>query len=250
MKLHFPHSVRPDVVTGLALFLTVAGGLTWSSWSLSQLSFVLQPVPQSPIEQPAEKLAKVSPTVMIPQAAPSPVATQKPDSALPLPSLPTQSLPLESALPQPVLQPSAQVYWLQATDNQIAMMPIEIAGTPEDSEAAVLTKALNYLLARPQTDKLNSTIPAGTRLLSLQIQPTGIDVNLSKEFTEGGGTDSMTYRVAQVLYTVTSLDPQAKVYLSVEGQLLDEDNPLGGEGLMLQQPLTRQQFVKDFLSQE
>jgi spore germination protein GerM len=208
MKLHFPHSVRPDVVTGLALFLTVVGGLTWSSWSLSQLSFVLQPVPPGLIEH------------------------------------------VESALPQPVLQPSAQVYWLQATDNQIAMMPIEMAGTPEDSETAVLTKAVNYLLARPQIDKLSSTIPEGTRLLSLQIQPTGIDVNLSEEFAEGGGSASMTYRVAQVLYTVTSLDPQAKVYLSVEGKLLDEENPLGGEGLMLQQPLTRQQFAKDFLSQE
>jgi spore germination protein GerM len=71
-------------------------------------------------------------------------------------------------------------------------------------------------------------------------------VDLSREFSQGGGSASMIDRVAQVLYTVTSLDPTAKVYLSIEGQLLDENHPLGGEGVILQQPLTRQQFAVDF----
>lgn len=102
----------------------------------------------------------------------------------------------------------------------------------------------------PTLDRLSSTIPRGTRLLSLQIKPDGIDLNLSQNFTQGGGSASMIYRVAQVLYTATSLDPQAKVYLSVEGKLLDEETPLGGEGLILQQPLTRQQFMKDLLFAE
>ena len=117
-------------------------------------------------------------------------------------------------------------------------------------ERSVLTKAFNYLLSHPQLDQLSSTIPQGTRLLNLQVKPDGIHLNLSQEFTQGGGTASMTYRVAQVLYTATSLDPEAKVYLAVEGKLLNENNPLGGEGLMLQQPMTRQQFVKEFLAQE
>jgi spore germination protein GerM len=56
----------------------------------------------------------------------------------------------------------------------------------------------------------------------------------------------MIYRVAQVLYTATSLDPKAKVFLSVESQPLDENHPLGGEGLILRQPMTRQDFAQDF----
>ena len=56
----------------------------------------------------------------------------------------------------------------------------------------------------------------------------------------------MIYRVAQVLYTASSIEESANVYLSVQGELLNEENPLGGEGLILAEPLTRKQFVEDF----
>ena len=56
----------------------------------------------------------------------------------------------------------------------------------------------------------------------------------------------MIYRVAQVLYTASSIEEEANVYLSIEGELLNEENPLGGEGLILAEPLTRQTFFEDF----
>lgn len=60
----------------------------------------------------------------------------------------------------------------------------------------------------------------------------------------------MIYRVAQVLYTAaSSLNPQAPVFLSIEGKPLNNDYPLGGEGLILEYPLTRQQFKQDFLAE-
>ena len=107
--------------------------------------------------------------------------------------------------------------------------------------------ALEMLLAGPKqgTDDVTA-IPAGTRLLSLEVLPQGIYIDLSDDFAQGGGSSSMTTRVAQILYTATSLEPEAGVFLSVEGQPLDENSPLGGEGLVLAQPLTRAQFVKDF----
>jgi spore germination protein GerM len=75
------------------------------------------------------------------------------------------------------------------------------------------------------------------------VQEDGIHVDLSQGFRTGGGTASMTGRVAQVLYTATSLDPDAPVWLSVEGKPIDS---IGGEGLMLEQPLTRKRFKQDF----
>lgn len=58
----------------------------------------------------------------------------------------------------------------------------------------------------------------------------------------------MIYRVAQVLYTATSIDSQAPVFLSIAGKPLNDYYLLGGEGLLLEYPLTRQKFDKEFLT--
>jgi hypothetical protein len=138
-----------------------------------------------------------------------------------------------------------QSYWLQTTGNRIEMVAVAMPRPLGKSDVAALRDAIDYLLVTPHYGSLASTIPPGTRLLGLQIKPDGIYLDLSREFASGGGSTSMIYRVAQALYTVTSLDPTAKVYLSVEGKRLNQDHPLGGEGLILSQPLTRQQIRKD-----
>ena len=107
-----------------------------------------------------------------------------------------------------------------------------------------LENALSYLLSGPQQDNDVTTIPTGTKLLSLKLDKQGIHINLSQEFTTGGGSASMTGRIGQVLYTATSLEPNRPVWLAVEGEPLTE---LGGEGLEVVQPLTRQNFEENFL---
>lgn len=153
-----------------------------------------------------------------------------------------QTSPSKSPVRAPVEQ-TAQIYWLKDTGDRLELVPNPVTVAAEQPNA-VLQAAFNRLLAGPtDTATVSSTIPEGTKLRGVKIQNDGIHVNLSEEFTTGGGSDSMTGRVAQVLYTATSLQPTAKVWIDVEGKPLEV---LGGEGLELDQPLTRQSFKENF----
>lgn len=91
--------------------------------------------------------------------------------------------------------------------------------------------------------KLTSTIPVGTKLLSAKVQADGIHVDLSKEFTQGFGATSMIGRLGQVVYTATAQNPDAPVWISVEGKQLEV---LGDVGVEIRQPITRQTYDQDF----
>jgi spore germination protein GerM len=141
-----------------------------------------------------------------------------------------------------------QVYWLRADRDKLTLVatslpPNKSGSTPQQ----VLSIAIQKLLSAKPSDDLSSTIPKATKLRSLQVRTDGVHIDLSPEFRSGGGSTSMIYRVAQVIYTATSLDRNAKVFISVSGQSIDDRHPLGGEGLTLRQPTTRSQFAADFL---
>lgn len=138
---------------------------------------------------------------------------------------------------------SVQIYWLGTTGNTIELIPrpVTVEKTAEPQQR--LENAFKRLLAGPNDSNLTSTIPSGTQLLGLSLENNGVHVNLSEEFTQGGGSASMSGRLAQVLYTATSLDPEAPVWISVEGEPLEV---LGGEGLLVDQPMTRQDFESNF----
>ena len=141
-----------------------------------------------------------------------------------------------------------QVYWLRSDRNKLTLVAKSLPPNTSDSTPQqVLTTAVQKLLSAQPRDDLTSTIPKGTKLLNLQVRADGVHVDLSPEFRSGGGSTSMIYRVAQVIYTATSLDPDREIFISVGGQSIDNNHPLGGEGLILQQPTTRDRFAADFL---
>lgn len=153
----------------------------------------------------------------------------------------------QTGQPSKRIESSPQSYWLTVTGSEISLSPQPLTIDTNAEPEAALIAAFETLLAGPKLGLANYTsIPEGTQLLNLKLTPRGIYVDLSNEFSQGGGSNSMISRVAQVLYTATSLEAEADVFLSLEGQPLDEAHPLGGEGLLLAHPLTRDQFAKDF----
>ncbi|BAY29851.1 hypothetical protein NIES2107_16950 [Nostoc carneum NIES-2107] len=162
----------------------------------------------------------------------------------PTPSPASQSLtqPGKPSTVQPGQEQSANVYWLKDNGKnlELAPQPVTIAATQPNQ---VVEKAMQNLLAGPTEGAESTTIPKGTKLLGVKVNNDEVHVNLSEEFTSGGGSSSMMGRVGQVVYTATTANPTAKVYIEVNGKELDV---LGGEGVELQQPLTRDQFKNNY----
>lgn len=153
--------------------------------------------------------------------------------------LPTETSPAPSTSEEQTVQ----VYWLKTVNNEIEPVasPVTIAAT--DRPDVVLQAAFEKMLAGSDSPDLTSTIPEGTQLRAVDVKEDGVYVDLSKEFTSGGGSASMMGRLAQVIYTATTLNPEAQVWISVEGKPLEV---LGGEGLLVDQPMTRDSFEQNF----
>jgi hypothetical protein len=108
------------------------------------------------------------------------------------------------------------------------------------------TAAVKELLAGPtqaeQLAGLGTAVPAGTRLLGLSIDAGVASVDLSGEFAAGGGSLSMTARVAQVVYTLTRFPTVRAVEFFMDGEPIEA---LGGEGVVLDDPQRRARY-RDF----
>ena len=159
-----------------------------------------------------------------------------------VPSKVTPNVVQKPQTPATTQYTTAKIYLLKDTGRNLELVPLPIE-VNTDQPNTVLTAAFNSLLANTNNGTANSTIPEGTKLRSVKIQDDGIHVDLSTEFTTGGGSASMSGRLAQVIYTATTLQPEAKVWIDVEGKPLEI---LGGEGLEIERPMTRQSFEENF----
>ena len=88
---------------------------------------------------------------------------------------------------------------------------------------------------------MTSAIPAGTTFLGLDINSgTGVaTVNLSKEYASGGGSLSMSLRLAQVVYTLTQFPTVTRVNFELDGKAVDV---FGSEGIILNHPVGRADY--------
>jgi hypothetical protein len=94
--------------------------------------------------------------------------------------------------------------------------------------------ALDALLAGPTSLESDlhwsSAIPAGTKLLRLDVAGSTATVDLSGAFASGGGSASMLGRVAQVVYTLTQFPTIDHVKFALDGKVVES---IGGEGVVV-----------------
>ncbi|MCU0533777.1 MAG: GerMN domain-containing protein [Hydrococcus sp. Prado102] len=159
------------------------------------------------------------------------------------PSAPTSSRGDRPEQPQ-ATEESVQIYWLGDRGQNLELLPVSVSVQKSAKKQEKVEIALKTLLSGQTTSSESTAIPEGTKLLGVTTEQDGVRVNLSQEFTTGGGTASMTGRLGQIIYTATSLEPNGRVWIDVEGKPLEL---LGeGEGLIVDQPMTRQNFEENF----
>ena len=184
----------------------------------------IDPAPSEEVSQPAEQP---------PGNAPAPNNSTSTPASEAQPKTPSQQ---ESG--------KVKIYWLTEQETDLGLKPSNYEVSSSDlSDQEKLTQTVERLLKGPANANVSSAIPEGTKLNRLSIKNDGVHVDLTKTFTEGGGSQSMQGRIGQIIYTASSLNSKMPVWISVEGEALEV---LGGEGLEISQPMTRKDFDKNF----
>lgn len=161
----------------------------------------------------------------------------------PVVSSPTLTLPQPTPSPSETVEKTLAIYWVEDKSGKLAIISQPVQIQAQNDPTVFLNIALDRLLAGVSDPNQFSEIPKGTKLLNLTTKNDEVYVDLSPEFTQGGGSASMTGRLGQIVYTSTTLNPNSKVWLSVAGKPL---TVLGGEGLEIAQPITRSTFDREF----
>jgi len=107
--------------------------------------------------------------------------------------------------------------------------------------------AMTALLAGPTNAEsagrtITTAIPDGTTVKSVSTKNGVATVDLSTEFGTSGGTESMRYRLAQVVYTLTQFSSVKSVLFQVEGQTV---TTFGTEGIVLNGPSKRADWTAE-----
>ena len=110
----------------------------------------------------------------------------------------------------------------------------------ETFTAGVGAAAVESLLEGPTDAEtiagVGTQVPVGTELLGLDISGGLATVDLSSDFGSGGGSLSVTMRVAQVVYTLTQFPTVNRVAFHIDGRPVDA---ISGDGIIVDPPRTR-----------
>jgi germination protein M len=180
------------------------------------------------------------------------VGCQKQDSEKNIPKtpqsdIPTQNEPDELDEPESDLTPedlenvdlTLKIYWVEAGENSLGVeRMVPYTKTTAKNAMEQLLAGLNEK-EKTTWPALSSAIPENTKLLGVTIEDGIAKVDFSKEFESGGGTFSVTARLAQVVYTLCEFPTIDAVEFYIEGEKVDV---FSSEGLIIDGP----QYPEDY----
>ncbi|MHB1342109.1 MAG: GerMN domain-containing protein [Coriobacteriia bacterium] len=124
-------------------------------------------------------------------------------------------------------------------EDRVMAVEREIPYTTGVAKAALLELLKGPSATEMQGLALHTQIPAGTTLDAVSITNGVAKVDLSGEFDDGGGTLSVTMRLAQVVYTLCQFPTIDSVEFYMDGTRVDV---FTGEGLILEGPQTPEDY--------
>jgi len=210
-----------------------------------------------PLGTPAAPATTAEPSLEVPSGDATPDLSSPAPSSTPGPSASASTSPGGSASPTAAPTPRPTATSTPAGAGTTVVRAYFVLGSFTDNEGlapvlrevpqtkAVATAAMRELLAGPGEAEMAArpamytAIPDGTTLLGISIADGIATVNLSQEFESGGGSASMQARVAQVTYTLTQFPTVTGVRFQLDGVPV---TALGGEGIVLDQPVGRDDF--------
>lgn len=173
-------------------------------------------------------------------AQPTPVVTEAPPTSLPpATSIPPTTVPV---VPTPVLQASTIFVLADYGDsNRPGPLLRPVGVMVPGAEADLMTETLAALVSGAWPGQVNGTseIPVGSELLSTEQVGSTLRVDLSAAFESGGGSASMTARLAQVVFTATRFEGIDSVEFLIDGEVVDV---FSAEGVVLDGPQTRDDY--------
>jgi Sporulation and spore germination/Immunoglobulin-like domain of bacterial spore germination len=227
------HRSLVPVLALSALLLTTVG--CSPSGSLGQVPTVppteAPSIDPGPSDEPPASPASPSPSGS-PASSPSGPSTSP--SASPSPSTPVETMIIRA------------YYVLDGEPGVEGLVPtLRVVPKTTGVARAAMEALLDGDAILSKYSQLSTAVPDGTSLLGIAIKDGVATVDLSRDFESGGGSASASYRLGQVVYTLTQFSTVRAVLFEVEGRTI---TTFGAEGIVLDGPQRRADFEEQLPS--
>lgn len=157
---------------------------------------------------------------------------------IPADDLPFAVARTESPTETPATARSYAVYFVR--DGELAELTRELEADPRSPDA-VLRALLEGPGAEERARGISTEIPREVRLLDVVVVDDTARVDLSGEFQEPASPESITLRVAQVVWTLTALPDVRTVSFSIDGEAMAVTTD---DGAAVERRVSRQDYAE------